>query len=78
MITKDNVKDLRFYSPWHFEKYCPGRAGRISAIKIVDIMNTYFTAAGEKDFGILRKHSPGFRDEEMKSPVGYAPPDSKY
>jgi len=62
LITKDKVKDLRFYAPHHFEKYCPGRAGRISAIKVEQIIKTYFLAAGEKDFGVLKKHNPLFRN----------------
>jgi hypothetical protein len=55
LITKESVKDLKFYAPNFYEEHCPGRAGRISALKIQEIFKRYFTSAGEKDFGILKK-----------------------
>jgi len=64
LITKDKVKNLRFYAPHHFEKYCPGRPGRISAIKVEEIMKGYFVAAGEKEFGRYKKLAPFFRTYE--------------
>jgi hypothetical protein len=62
LITKDKIKNLVFRAPKYFEQYCPGRKGRIAAIKIDNIFRTYFTNAGEKDFGVLKKFSPLFRN----------------
>jgi hypothetical protein len=34
LITKDKIKVLEFFEPYWFEKKCPGREGRIAALKL--------------------------------------------
>ncbi|MGO4875639.1 hypothetical protein ACEN2P_03480 [Pedobacter psychrotolerans] len=62
LITKDGIKDLKFYSSIFYEVHCPGRSGRISAIKIQELFKTYFTRAGEQDFGKVKKLHYLFRN----------------
>jgi hypothetical protein len=62
LITKERIKDLKFYSPVFYEAHCPGRSGRISAIKVQELFKTYFTRAGEEDFGKVKKLNYLFRN----------------
>jgi hypothetical protein len=61
LLTKEGSKELEFYAPNFFEEYCPGRKGRISAVRVEKLFKDYFTAAGEKDFGKHRKLKTTFR-----------------
>ncbi|WP_285058102.1 hypothetical protein [Pedobacter ginsengisoli] len=40
LITRNEIRGLDFYAPYHYEKQCPGRKGRAAIIKIA----TLFTA----------------------------------
>lgn len=62
LITKERIKDLKFYSPVFYEEHCPGRSGRISAIKVQELFKTYFKRAGEEDFGKVKKLNYLFRN----------------
>jgi len=62
LITKERIKDLKFYSPVFYEAHCPGRSGRISAIKVQELFKTYFTRAGEEGFGKVKKLNYLFRN----------------
>lgn len=62
LITKSAIRELTFYAPSYFEKECPGRAGRIAALKTEKIFIDYFTTAGEKEIGQIRKHRPNFKN----------------
>ena len=61
LITKNKSEELEFYAPNFFEKYCPGRKGRIVALALEKIFSDYFTAAGEKEFGKHRKVTTTFK-----------------
>lgn len=42
LITKNEIKKLKFYDPEFFEKCCPGRIGRQKAIKLIKIIGSAF------------------------------------
>ncbi|WP_316809381.1 hypothetical protein [Pedobacter agri] len=44
LISKAEIKPLNFYAPEEFEKFCPGRKGRQTAIKLSDLMVKAFRA----------------------------------
>lgn len=41
LITNKEIRKLHFYDPEYFEKCCPVRKGRQTAIQLIKIMNTY-------------------------------------
>lgn len=43
LISKAEIKPLNFYAPEEFEKFCPGRKGRQSAVKLSGLMRKVFS-----------------------------------
>jgi len=41
LITKGNIKVLNYYAPEYYEKFCPGRADRIAALKIQSLFRKH-------------------------------------
>ncbi|RZK73989.1 MAG: hypothetical protein EOO85_16165 [Pedobacter sp.] len=42
LISKAEIKPLNFYAPDDFERICPGRKGRLAAIKLSDLIGRVF------------------------------------
>jgi len=62
VITASEMKELKFYAPAFYEQHCPGRPGRISALKVSELFYSFFEAAGEKEIGKLRKFRYSFKN----------------
>lgn len=42
LVTRASIKPLHFYALHDFEKFCPGRKGRLSAIKLLELFDSTF------------------------------------
>jgi len=62
VITASEMKELKFYAPAFYEEYCPGRPGRVSALKANELFRSFFEAAGVKEIGKSRKFRYSFKN----------------